>query len=578
MIKTYIPQHTEIPSLEQTIQQQQQTIQQQQLELQQQHQTIQQYQQTLLIQQQALLQKQQTIQQQQQQIQNLNDDYQILHNHCTTLQQSHNHLHSIYTELNTQHNNIQQQYNKSQHTISELQAHAVYLLNILFILQTNLTTLLNELPKYSPLCLIILRYLIVNLPANLIQTALQLSQQTLYSIKKSKAKISQIHYHRTKSIPSGFCCRLRLAEIIIGEFLPYVSGRHYAIQKITTKELYKRYKVEVSKRGNAAHNSLKPLSLSALRKHILNKKNIHHCQSDATVCPHCKMLEDYGNNQPPPQELRAPNKTKELEKWKRKLAKYKNHPQMAHQQYKAYKHTKDQLAKGLLPNTTLVVQDFTQLEPQTGFNQDFIITIYSYDPNSTDNLHREYIHFVAEDEKNDKYFVVAVWEYLLASGKFDSASKLEIWSDGGSKHFKLSPIMYYFSTIKSRFHYSVSYNFFESHHGHNACDAAASHAKKAIKHYQQHNKLPCYTAKDLCAAINTLNNNQAIPLADIPKVSTSNKEINIPTFKGIISNHLFEFPKQGEVKAFKSSLHPTNPTTYHPIGTFVQLQTPDLGE
>ena len=49
-----------------------------------------------------------------------------------------------------------------------------------------------------------------------------------------------------------------------------------------------------------------------------------------------------------------------------------------------------------------------------------------------------YCHFVAQSstQKNDISFVVAVWMKLANNGFFDGVMCLEIYSDGGHKHFK----------------------------------------------------------------------------------------------------------------------------------------------
>lgn len=219
-----------------------------------------------------------------------------------------------------------------------------------------------------------------------------------------------------------------------------------------------------------------------------------------------------------------------------------------------------------------MLQDFTQLQKQAGFNQDLIITILSYDPTAKDKLKRKYLHFVADKEKNDIHFVVNVWESMLASGEFSGVRNLEVWSDGGGKHFKLSSNMYYFSTIKRRYKLKIRYNFYESYHGHNACDAAAAHAKGAIGRYQRDDKIPCWEASNLVTAINSLKHTKAITLESILKERKG--EISIETMKGIKSYYLFEFLKQGKVKAYTSSLERTDKKVFLIEGTFIKLAKP----
>jgi hypothetical protein len=187
----------------------------------------------------------------------------------------------------------------------------------------------------------------------------------------------------------------------------------------------------------------------------------------------------------------------------------------------------------------IVLHDFTQLNPQTGFNQDMIITLLTYDANAPDKIRRQYRHFVGEqNDKNDVFFVIAVWEHMLNNGVIgNNIRNIEIWSDGGGKHFKLKEAMYYFSTMKQRHNKQITYNFYQSYHGHNACDAAASHSKKRITNQQRDTNKPIYTSTDLATAINTLNNHTA---QTVPKITKT--KMNVSKMKGIKSYYKFTFP------------------------------------
>jgi len=284
--------------------------------------------------------------------------------------------------------------------------------------------------------------------------------------------------------------RLELAIAIIDEIIPMVSGRSFRVQKMTNLHLYKLYKAQVAIRGNLAGETDKPMSLACITKRILKKWNIHH-SLDAAICPTCRILEDYQRDpsmsagflehekaklvkrwkdQNKKNNTCLPLPAENLEKciakapgaWKAKVARNSHHHQRIKDQFKAYKQTKDQLAKGELPNTILLLQDFTQLQPQSGFNQDLIISILSYDPQATDKLKRTYLHFIADNEKNDVFFVFAVWEYLLVNNILGGTamSNIVVWSDGGPKHFKLTDNIYYFSTIKERYNINLIYNFY----------------------------------------------------------------------------------------------------------------------
>ena len=131
-----------------------------------------------------------------------------------------------------------------------------------------------------------------------------------------------------------------------------------------------------------------------------------------------------------------------------------------------------------------------------------ILTFLTYDKHEVDKIHRTYYHFVGgQKDKNDIFFVIAVWEHLLTNNFIPShLTKLHIWSDGGPKHFKIKECMYYFSTIKQKHNKTITYHFYEAYHGHNSCDAAASHAKKRINIQQRDQQIPSLLPPTLLTA------------------------------------------------------------------------------
>jgi len=141
------------------------------------------------------------------------------------------------------------------------------------------------------------------------------------------------------------------------------------------------YKLQVTIRGTTTNKTDKLLSNSSVYKHILKRWSIHH-SIDATVCPHCKFLEDH-EDKPIPAQLLEKGKKKDLEKFKKKLVKERSH--------RVFRATKDKLAAGQLPNTLVLLQDFTQLHPQSGF-QDLILTLMKHDKDAGDHIQKKYLH------------------------------------------------------------------------------------------------------------------------------------------------------------------------------------------
>lgn len=199
----------------------------------------------------------------------------------------------------------------------------------------------------------------------------------------------------------------------------------------------------------------------------------------------------------------------------------------------------------------------------------------SYDPTSSDKLQRKYLHYVGEKtDANDVHFVVRVWEYLLKNNILQQHTTtpiktIELWSDGGPHHFKYSGTLHYFSTLFARYNIKINYNFYESYHGHNICDAAASHAKSAIKRYQLNDAIPCYTAVDLCKAIATTKNASAVPLSFLPYFSKT--QVTVKTYDGIKSHYKFVFVSEGVVHAYKSSLDTVHTSVYRTRGEIMDL-------
>ena len=89
---------------------------------------------------------------------------------------------------------------------------------------------------------------------------------------------------------------------------------------------------------------------------------------------------------------------------------------------------------------------------------------------------------------------------------------------------------------------TIQYNFYASYHGHNVCDAVASHAKSALKKYQLNYDVP---VPDQAAVVDVLTN---IPSSIVtPSISGMGKPPKVPTLKGISSYHCFKFPQPGQI-------------------------------
>lgn len=153
---------------------------------------------------------------------------------------------------------------------------------------------------------------------------------------------------------------------------------------------------------------------------------------------------------------------------------------------------------------------------------------------------------------------MATWEHMFKNNTIPPNIKtIEVWSDGGPKHFKMKECMYYFSTLQHRYNTTITYNFYQSYHGHNSCDAAASHAKKRINEQQRDNNIPLNTATDLVGPINTLKHTFA-QLAPSMQKST----LQVSKMDGIKSYFMYKFPDIGIITTHTDSTAVTPSKTY----------------
>lgn len=230
-------------------------------------------------------------------------------------------------------------------------------ITILSKLRSNILYLSNTIiPETHSLRRFILHYITKDIPKRTIQTLFNFNLRTLNRVLQIPTIcMKQFKFIRKTTAPDRFKSRLVLAEAIIDELIPVISGRDYRIQKMDRKEIYRRYREQVAIRGTRAAGTHLPLSNFYIRQHILQVWKIHRSK-DTVFCPHCLLLEKYGKGQSPPKELLEKDKAAELNKWQNKLNKARTHPERVKTQFNAYYKTKNELAKGLLPNTVLLFQ------------------------------------------------------------------------------------------------------------------------------------------------------------------------------------------------------------------------------
>jgi hypothetical protein len=193
------------------------------------------------------------------------------------------------------------------------------------------------------------------------------------------------------------------------------SGKDYRLLKRTLSATYQQFLFHVEKRN------LLPISYPTFRS-ILFSDKIHR-GSEPTGCPIC---------------------FKTMAMWKlpeEDETKIKNHQSTKRKQIKSYLKMKNELKE----DEVIVVQDFTNVELSSSSRQTLCICLYT---KKEDKIETNYFTFVAPESsvKNDIKFVVSAWLQLI--NHIQSYKSINIWSDGGSKHFKITACLIFFAALQ----------------------------------------------------------------------------------------------------------------------------------
>ncbi len=195
----------------------------------------------------------------------------------------------------------------------------------------------------------------------------------------------------------------------------------------------------------------------------------------------------------------------------------------------------------------VVVQDFTCISTEIGNIQDMILSVYS-----SKLKEPHYYHFIGGEKNvsNNIRFVIIAWIQFMKM-EILKETDIEIWSDGGPKHFKISSTMYLFSYLANIYKSKQwRYHFWPANHGHSVCDAAASHLKTAIKSFttRHHQGI---TEIDQILSLK-VKNHVFSKLMDIPDIPDY---IALSTMHSIKQYHLFIFDNNaiGQIVALRNS-------------------------
>lgn len=389
----------------------------------------------------------------------------------------------------------------------------------------NLKILLKDFPQNSPFRRPFLSYLCQNVEKTEFKKAMKISETTWQRIKElDGGQLISIEY--PVNVTRERITEKQKDEIrrILNEILPVCSGRDFRYQEETDDKIYQEY-CRMVKKGE-------PVSKTFFVYTILTHELIHHSKKPKF----CKLCEKYDECISKDQEVPE---------------KLIHHKELILLQRGTYALQKKRIAEGKAKETVLITQDFTQLEFDGGFVQDLIICCYDHDSNAKDGLKRSYRHFVGDiGDSNQISFVAGCWIELLKGDWFHGKKIVEIWSDGGGKHFKISSNIGTIKAIQDEYdEIDWIYNFFPSYHGCNVCDAVGSQAKRVINEYMRNTKQAIRSQEQVINAINSLKNHHATPARLL-------KEMNFTcsTLNGIKSYHKFlTRPRNFNVYAFNDS-------------------------
>jgi len=267
----------------------------------------------------------------------------------------------------------------------------------------------------------------------------------------------------------------------------------------------------------------------------LHTQQIHHGELFG-VCPHCQWK---------PEMERSANAgftMEEASEYYDLLRHWRNFPIQLH----VYHLQKSAPADGQM----ILTMDFTKIDLVNHYFQDLIVCITKKPPGR--DVQQFYIHFLGQKrEKNDVHFTLWVWRYLQQNNYFLGTSSIELWTDGGPKHFKTSSHIYFLSHFQADIAIPFTYNFFGSYHGSSVCDAVAAQAKQKIKEWMAVNREMIHTNTVLANIIGTLTGHTPIVLPPIDR----NTALWPSTLENITTYHRFKFVSRGKVDIYFNSLH-----------------------
>lgn len=273
-------------------------------------------------------------------------------------------------------------------------------------------------------------------------------------------------------------------------------------------------------------------------------------------CPHCYKLEK--DLQKKIEKVQKAGSKKEKKAAEKEHYEWKKHQFLKPHQRQVYERRLQSLGPIDKSGQVLIVVDFTCLEPESRENiriQNMILVVVYHD--KSNQQQRVYFDFLCgnpDSRKNDFFFVRRAFELFLNEILKDPPvpelrhiKSVQIWSDGGRKHFKNRFTMTEVPNLFRRANIQVSWSFFAPYHGANICDSHAGIEAQSNKRLTSQDR-PNLTAEMFGASYASLAHTYPVVLRSIPRFDFDCTEL-----KGISDYYHFEFP--GISNCTSSNLH-----------------------
>ena len=162
------------------------------------------------------------------------------------------------------------------------------------------------------------------------------------------------------------------------------------------------------------------------------------------------------------------------------------------------------------------MMDFTQIPLTSGFCQNMVVVYISRGHNTPDGIEQKYEHIISQSSNNSE-FVKNAWDQifskLIDNCKEKGITEVEIFSDGGPKHYKCAETVLYFHEASEFPHkegIQLTYHYFPSYHGHHIYDGVGNQLKRKLLEIECHTQVN--TVQAVAATGNKLKNHLVTPL------------------------------------------------------------------